>query len=339
MKEKTIRVSYLLGILHTCVEIICFYILYNRFIGGDMSFVWTWTLFYDFLAFVPQFIFGHMYDNFTKIKLEFIAVVLLIISVVGCILDYKILSLLCMGIGNAILHETCAVITTSISDGKLSHSAIFVGFGSFGVVIGQILGKRIAPLWMLIPILIIFLILLFTEKYLREENRKFPQFHLLKEGLNDKLVIAIVLLIVSFRSFIGYAIPISWKKELWQTVLLFFIMGLGKILGGILSDRYGARKVGVITTILCIPFLVIGDNIMILSIIGVFLFSMTMSITFGMLLDKFHKSPGLCFGLTTIGLFIGVLPVFFFPFNTIVNIILIVALSLVCCVGFIKPLK
>ena len=78
---------------------------------------------------------------------------------------------------------------------------------------------------------------------------------------------------------------------------------------------------------------------MILSIIGVFLFSMTMSITFGMLLDKFNKYPGLCFGITTVGLFLGVVPIFLYNFNTILNVMLIIVLSIICSISFYKTLK
>lgn len=323
-----------------CVEIVCFYFIFNMFKNDSASLVWIWSLSYDFLAFVPQFIFGYMYDNFTKIKLEYIAVLLFIVSIITGTLKFKVITLLAISIGNAILHETCAIITTSISNGKLSCSAIFVGFGSFGVVIGQTLGiLKISQLWMIIPIIIIFSILFVTRKYLYKENRNFPKFNLVKENFNSNLLIVIVLIIVMSRSFIGYAVPISWKKELWQTFLLFFTMGLGKILGGILSDKFGAKKIGIFTTLACIPFLIIGDKIMILSIIGVFLFSMTMSITFGMLLDKFNKYPGLCFGITTVGLFLGVVPIFLYNFNTILNVMLIIVLSIICSISFYKTLK
>ena len=60
-------------------------------------------------------------------------------------------------------------------------------------------------------------------------------------------------------------------------------------------------------------------------------FSMTMSITLGILVSCLKKTPGLAFGLTTIGLFLGTAPIFFFKItSTLVNIIMITILSLVC---------
>ena len=112
------------------------------------------------------------------------------------------------------------------------------------------------------------------------------------------------------------------------------MMGIGKALGGFVSDKVGAKKTGIITTLLCIPFLIFGENIMSISIIGVFLFSMTMSITFGMILSVIKNNPGVAFGFTTIGLFLGITPVFLFKISKEINIILIIVLSIISAIGF-----
>ena len=117
-------------------------------------------------------------------------------------------------------------------------------------------------------------------------------------------------------------------------------MGVGKALGGILADSFGARKVAVISTVLAIPFLCFGDNIMIISLIGVMFFSMTMALTLGILVSVLPKSPGLAFGYTTIGLFLGTAPIFFVKIsNPIINIGMIVIMSLVCTFLLLKLLN
>ena len=131
----------------------------------------------------------------------------------------------------------------------------------------------------------------------------------------------------------GYGIPTSWNKTVIQTILLYCSMGIGKALGGILSDAYGIKKIAVISIIGALPFLLFGDNIMLISLIGILLFSMTMSITLGILVSVLKKSPGLAFGLTTIGLFLGLLPIFFFKFSTITgNCIVISILTILCLI-------
>lgn len=70
---------------------------------------------------------------------------------------------------------------------------------------------------------------------------------------------------------------------------------------------------------------------MIVSLIGVMFFSMTMAITLGILVSVLQKTPGLAFGFTTIGLFLGTAPIFFFKILDFkINILMIISLSLLC---------
>ena len=161
-----------------------------------------------------------------------------------------------------------------------------------------------------------------------------------KKSISPGIVIIIAVLVVIIRGYMGYGIPTSWNKSTLQTVYLFCIMGLGKALGGILSDLYGIRKVGIWSTLLAIPFLAIGDKLMIVSLIGVMFFSMTMSITLAILVSELKKSPGLAFGLTTIGLFLGTAPIFFIKIPSMyVNIGMIVILSIACSLALSYVLK
>lgn len=336
--NSKIYIGYLYGIAHFCIEFICFYIIASKFtISGVVLPVIAIS--YDFLAFVPQIIFGYIYDKRFNIPIEIIAILLMFFAIITSSFDgLNILMLIMLTIGNAILHETGAVVTTSVSEGKLSHSAIFVSGGSFGLVLGQIAGKYgVSPLLMYLALVIIAVIIVITRKEL--ENRNIPKFDIVKKNINVSYIIIIAFVVVMVRSFLGYAIPISWKKEIWHSILLFFVMGFGKALGGILSDKFGAKVVGVSSTLLCIPFLIIGDSNMVVSVIGVFMFSMTMSITFGMLLSVMDEYIGVAFGITTIGLYLGVVPTFLFSFTKTANIICVVILSIACSIALFYSLE
>ena len=79
---------------------------------------------------------------------------------------------------------------------------------------------------------------------------------------------------------------------------------------------------------------------MIVSLIGVMFFSMTMAITLGILVSVLPRTPGLAFGFTTIGLFLGTAPIFFFKIlDARINIIMIIALSLLCTFLLLKILN
>lgn len=158
------------------------------------------------------------------------------------------------------------------------------------------------------------------------------KFNYVNDSVNPGLVIIIAVFVVIIRGYMGYGIPTTWNKTTFQTILFFFTMGIGKALGGILSDTFGIKKVAILSTLIAIPFLCFGDNIMLVSLIGIMFFSMTMAITLGILVSVLKKTPGLAFGLTTIGLFLGTAPIFFIKLKMMINIYVIVIFSILCSV-------
>lgn len=333
--------------IHACIEIICFAILSHTFGLNSYTKVMVY-LAYDVVAFYPQFVSGLIHEKYPKLNIPSIAVAIMALGLF--VLEYdqmsarSIAAVILMAVGNALLHDCCAIQTTLISKGKLFPSALFVAGGSFGVVIGQALAN--VPFWgkshLFVILFVMWGLLLLTNHAWLREDYEYPVFNIIKpQKKNTFAIVAFSAYFVTFvRSYIGYAIPISWKKSLWQAFLLFFIMGIGKALGGYLADRFGAKKVGVYSTLACIPFLIFGENLMVVSIMGIFFFSMTMSITFGMFLSIIPKNPGVAFGLTTLALGNGMmLPFVFGQFSNTVNMILIVILSLLCSWILSRTLK
>ena len=322
--------GYLYFYIHFVVEIVCFFFLSR--VTNNSDFVWMIPFIYDGLAFVPQSIIGYINDKYPKINMALIGTILLVISclIYGLINISVYYSLIILCLGNAFLHVAGAENTLKTSDGRLSPSAIFVSGGSFGVICGRLLAKStINPLWLLIPILSIIPFSILSDTYINKESNC-NNFNYVKDNINPYLVVLIALFVVIVRGYMGYGIPTSWNKTTIQLVIFYFIMGFGKALGGILSDKYGIRKVAILSTLLAIPFLCFGDNIMIISLIGVMFFSMTMSITLGILVSVLQRSPGLAFGITTIGLFLGTVPIFFIKLSMSINIIIIIVFSIVC---------
>ena len=250
---------------------------------------------------------------------------------------YYSLTLLCLG--NACLHITGAEVTLRNSNGKLSSPAIFVAGGSFGVITGKLLAKyNLNPYIIIILILSMIPFILLANTYKDKKNKECKYNYVKK--LNPVLILFLATLVVIVRGYMGYGIPTSWNKTTFQTIMLFVSMGIGKALGGILSDLFGIRKVGILSTLIAIPFLAFGDNLMLVSLIGVMFFSMTMAITLAIIVSVLKKHQGLGFGFTTIGLFLGTVPIFFIKIpSVVVNIIMIAILSLLCSIALGYMLK
>ena len=339
LKQENMGCGYLYFYVHFVVEVVCFYYLSKV---STSNIVWLVPFLYDAFAFVPQSLIGYVNDKYPKLKVSYIGVILLFIGIL--IFSFtslsKFISLFFVCFGNAFLHISGAECTLKNSHGKLSHSAIFVSGGSFGVITGRLLAKSFLPSWVMLPFILTMIpFILLADSY---ENKKSNcnEFNYVKKNINYGLVIILAVLVVIVRGYMGYGIPTSWNKTVLQNVYLFCIMGLGKALGGIISDAYGIRKTAIFSTLLAIPFLAIGDSLMIVSLIGVMFFSMTMSITLAILVSCLPKTPGLAFGLTTIGLFLGTAPIFFIKIpSMIVNIIMISVLSIGCSITLGSILK
>ena len=339
MRAPGISTGYVYFYVHAVLEIVCYVALAR--VVRDSFLLWSVPLLYDAVAFLPQAVIGRLKDAFARIPLGLIGLVLLIFgfwtfsvdALPGTYTEIFILSL-----GNACLHVAGAEATLHSSYGKLSHSAIFVSGGSVGVIAGKLLGKTGIPFYYFVLLALTAVpFIIIAEKLQKKHEKNGSDCRKFKYHNPSFPVIATVItavLIVAVRSYMGYGIPTSWNKSVYQTVLLYAFMCFGKAFGGVLCDAYGIRKTALISIIGALPFLLLGNNLMIISLVGIMLFSMTMPVTLGVLVSVLPDTPGLAFGLTTVGLFFGALPIFFIRFSgNIYSILSISVLSILCLVG------
>lgn len=331
MKKNSIGITYFF--IHFIIEITSFYILTTY---TKSNLIWIIALLYDFLAFVPQGIFGYLKDK--KINID-LSVVGLILSTLSLVLLYfkinPIVVILIIAIGNCLIHVDGAEKTLRSSKGKMTPSAIFVSGGSFGLITGKLLSKYGIDIIYIILInllMIIPLIISYKNKNLIND-KNLENYNFSNKEVSNKLIIFFAVIVVIVRAYMGYGIPTSWNKTVLETILLYCFMGTGKALGGILIDKIGIRKTAFISTIGSLPLLIFGNNLMIISLIGIMLFSMTMAITLGLIVSVLKKYPGVAFGFTTVGLFLGSLPMFFTRVDSfIINCIIVITLTIVCAI-------
>ena len=340
LKSKNIECGYIYSYIHFITEIACFYFLTK--VTNYSNFVWLIPFIYDGMAFVPQALIGYINDKYQKKVFSMFGTIFIILAFLlyfsTNLSTYISLIILC--IGNAFIHINGAEITLKASEGKLSHSAIFVAGGSFGVITGKLLANTSIPFGCIIVLCLTMIPFIKLTEIYNTPKLNCEKFNFTNKKINSYIIIFFTILIVIVRGYLGYGLPTAWNKTIVQTIILYFTMGIGKALGGILSDAYGIKKIAVLSTLLAIPFLCLGDNQMLISLIGVMFFSMTMPITLGILVSVLKKTPGLAFGLTTIGLFLGTVPIFFIKItNDLFNIILISTMSIICSIIFKIILK
>lgn len=342
---KYLGTGFLYFYIHFVTEAICFFVL-GKYIESTPV-MWLILFTYDMLAFVPQGLFGYLSDKFRKIPFALIGTGFLITALImqTCV-PSPFVSLIVLCLGNAMIHVNGAEVTLRTSNGSLSHSSIFVSGGSFGVLCGKLLSRTSIPHWLLIILalsavpFIILAQMYLDKKEATDTTSPCSKFNYDNKKISKAMVIVLMVSVVIVRGYMAYGIPTSWNKTTLQTVLLFMFMGIGKASGGILSDLFGIRKIAVLSVIFALPLLMFGDNNMFVSLLGVMLFSMTMSITLAVLVSVLPDTPGLAFGLTTIGLFIGSAPVFFFRITSLtLNCVMLSVLTLICVVCMLISIR
>ena len=332
MKKSNLSGS-LFFLIHFLLEVTSFYVL-TTYIKSPC--VWGLTLLYDFVAFALQGFFGYLRDRGIRLNLALIGTALTSLSIVLLIFDlYAFIVISVLSLGNCLVHVHGAGITLRASPGKIFPSALFVAGGSFGVVIGKLLSMRsVAAPWILCLTVLSFIPIIITERmYSSQGDENLIKYGFSNDKINTAAVIIMATFVVAVRSYMGYGIPTAWNNTELSMILLYFCMGIGKALGGLLTDRIGIRLTAVISTVGALPFLIFGANVMAVSLIGVTFFSMTMAVTLAVIVSRLQKYPGVAFGFTTFGLFLGTLPFFFFRITSaFVNNIVISLLTVPCAV-------
>ena len=310
MNKKIISVY---SVIHFVVDLACAVLVSNlvtQKMGAGTN-LFIAILIYNFFAFAMQLPIGIIADKVNKNA---------ICSAIGCVLvaigfgftNYGIIACLIAGIGNAMFHVGGGIDVLNISDKKATLSGIFVSTGAMGIFLG---GKSASigfdKYYLIILILLISSVSLFWLYKKIKDNVKNEK--VISPQLNITEIIAITCLIITviIRGYVGLILAFEWKSSFILALLSIFVVVFGKMLGGIIGDRIGFMKISLISLIISALLFIFAFNNSILGILAILFFNMTMPITLTALSNLLFNNKGMAFGLLTVALFIGSIPVFF----------------------------
>ncbi len=316
--------------VHFLIEFTTFYLMTAYLSDGA---AWYIALFFDFFAFVPQGIYGYIRDMGAKLNFALLGTVLTTAALVMSAAALPPMTvILVLTLGNGMIHVEGAEATLRSSGGRIAPAALFVCGGSFGLIAGKLASWNGVPVFVVIltNLLMLAPILISARRVGGPGIRSAEGFDFQNRRVPAAAVAAAAVIVVAVRAYMGYGIPTSWNKTVPQTVALFCFMGVGKALGGVLTDRIGIRRTALISTLAALPFLIFGDTLMLVSLVGVMLFSMTMAVTLALIVSVMKRFPGVAFGLTTVGLFLGTFPVAIHRASSFLeNCVIVAALTIV----------
>ena len=299
---------------HFAVDLGCgwlIYALYNTGAFGADS-VATAFLLYNFLAFGVQFIIGAAVDilraqgKLLHKETAYIGSVLVLVALLLGV-NTPWLSVTLVGLGNAAFHVGGGIDSLIYSDGKMSRCGIFVSSGAVGVALGMLCGARFADMIYIPAAAVGFcaFLVLFLGKC-DDSISSTPDNDSGKTPLcSGTLGLILCLFAVLVRSYSGFLFSMPWKQGFVLVLVAAGAAMAGKAVGGILSDRFGAREVGAVSLVLSVPLVIFGRESIILSVLGIICFNIAMPITLHTAAARLRGYEGFAFGLTTLALLIG----------------------------------
>ena len=329
------------SVLHFIIDMMCAIVmmaLVSPLVSGTSSYIIAFIL-YNMFAFAFQLPFGIIADKLNKNA---------IVSAVGCIfvamafVVSKVPLLMCIlaGIGNALFHVGGGVDVLNIANKKASKPGIYVSTGAIGLFLGlKYANFFITYKWILVLLLLVssvFLVYAYN-KISKEFNVNNEKVKIEKVRGQVFVILLCIFITIVMRSYLGFILNYEWKSNLVLSILFVCGVVLGKMLGGILGDKFGLKRVATISLVLSAICLGLAFKSPILGILGILLFNMTMPITLIIASNTLYSSKGFAFGLTTLALFIGAIPsllkISILPFNTTSVIIGVIVSSVIFYIG------
>ena len=280
----------LYSVLHFLVDGVCAWAMLGPLAGGMESY-----LLYNFCAFVLQLPLGAVLDRLGGRKTP------LLFAGAGCALTLvgAFTGPVLLGLGNAAFHVGGGVDVIR-DGGRCERLGIFVAPGAMGLSLGGLIAGK-SP-WLLLPgaaLMGLVLCLIRGPGGISTAPSQKPPIFLAVSCF------AVVVL----RSFVGFQVVFPWKTGALALAAVGAVV-LGKMAGGLLAARFGARRVTAASLLLAAAGFWLGD-VPVFGLLALLCFNMTMPLTLYALWRRFPGYPGTVFGSLTVALFVGFLPAAF----------------------------
>ena len=303
---KTVSVY---SLVHAIVDFSCAFVMSSVITRiYNIDYVLWGAILYNFLAFALQLPIGCFADKWNKNRhASIIGCALISVGVVLALFAgglFVFIPIICVGLGNAFFHIGGGIDILNISKGKAALPGIYVSTGALGLFLGGYLPFNFLTFIFVFSLLMISIILLlYLDAFEPLPNNSL--FSIKRSDRNKNWILLLMFSAVCLRSFTGFAVGFDWKNGFWIGLLSTIVVVLGKMLGGIIGDKFGWSKVSNISLIIASILFIFAPTNMYCGLLGLLLFNMTMPLTLTALANTFPNSKGTAFGLTTLALFVG----------------------------------
>ncbi|HPS75335.1 MAG TPA: hypothetical protein PLD83_02725 [Oscillospiraceae bacterium] len=283
------------SIAHLLVDGACAAALYAC--GGDAA---ALALLYNTLAFSTQCLVGLGMDAARPRPRFLTAAACLAVALFALLPLPAVWKIVGIGLGNSLFHVGGGMETLEYSGGRAAPLGVFVAPGAVGLALGTLY----PTLRMLFAVL---LILTAIGMLLLSRRAVTPAAPSAAPGGVSWWVPLLLLLAVAVRAVGGAAAAFPWKTGAGLTLLLAGFVFSGKMLGGFVCDRLGAKTAALLSIPPAAVLTAFFASVPAAALLGQLLLNLTMPVTLWLLYRALPDSPGLAFGLAASALWPGAL--------------------------------
>lgn len=273
------------SVSHFFVDAVCASALF----GSGCADMTALLLLYNTLAFSTQCLVGLVTDRLRcHAPLEAIACAL---CAAGLLLPLDPMGKAAVvGLGNSVFHVCGGTLTLNASNGRAAPLGVFVAPGCMGLILGT--------LWPQVGLLYALGLLVCAGAVLLVEHGAEPSPVSTGERRDGGVLpVVLLLLAVAVRAIGGSAVSFPWKSTEILSVLAVAAVFAGKLAGGFVCDKVGARLTALVSIPLAALLVAFGSGSMVLSLTGQLLINLTMAVTLWILYRLMPDAPGFSFGL------------------------------------------
>jgi len=271
---------------------------------------------YDLLAFGLQLPLGMVVDRLRVVRAALISGLILTFGGLLLIEHAPVATMLVAGIGNALFHLGAGAFVLVAAQGRAAPAGVFVAPGALGLGLGMWMGRDAdLAIWPLVALLAIALAVALRLRNPRTDGSEQPA-RPVGSGTQARLtlwwsVLGLLVASIMVRSFVGFAGGRGCPPGLLLAFGIPIAGFVGKLVGGLISDRIGWLETSVGALLLSAPILAFAGHTPAGLLPGLVVFQVTMPVTLTAAYLLFPRSPATAFGLPCLGLIVGSLPTFF----------------------------
>lgn len=218
-------------------------------------------------------------------------------------------------LGNAAFHVGAGSTVLTECRGRLTPSGVFNSAGALGVGLGTFLGADRPDLAfpLALGVLLIGAVWTLAQRKAGPDKRHCRELAFLPRPGFFGAAVGILCLAIALHSLASGLTPEVPGLTGALTLILPLMICVGKLTGGILSDRLGPRRTLTASLTLSAALLALSTAFPALAVPAVLLMNMSVPVTQCTVAGALPDSPGFAFGLTKLALVTGTAITFFLP--------------------------